>query len=65
MKVKLFYLCFFLITGCTNSGSFESIQLSNRLECSKLPPSQYDECVNRYNKSYDQYERERKEAMGD
>lgn len=65
MKVKLFYLSFFLITGCTNSGSFESMQLSNRFECSKQPPPLYDECVNRYKESYDQYERERKEAMGD
>ena len=63
MKVKLILLIFFIIAGCSSRVAYESIQAGNRSECSKLPPSQYDECMNNANKSYDEYERERKEAI--
>ena len=64
MKVELLILIFFIITGCTNRGAYESIQARNKFECSKRPPSQYDECMKNANKTYDEYKRERKEAMG-
>ena len=64
MKVKLLILIFLFIAGCSYRGAYEAIQVSNRFECSKLPPSsQYDECMKNANKSYDEYERERKEAI--
>jgi hypothetical protein len=63
MKVKLIFLIFLIIAGCSSRGAYEGIQASNRSECSTLPPSQYDECMNNGNKSYDEYERERKEAI--
>ena len=64
MKEKLMILIFFIIAGCSSRGAYESIQTSSRFECSKLPPSQYDECMKNADKSYDEYERERKEALG-
>ena len=63
MKVKLIFLIFLIIAGCSSRVAYEGIQASNRSECSKLPPSQYDKCMNNANKSYDEYERERKEAI--
>jgi hypothetical protein len=53
----------FILTGCSNSSIYNGIQASNQFECSKLPPSQYDECMQTTDKSYDEYERERKEAL--
>jgi hypothetical protein len=38
---------------------YEGIQTSNRQECVMLPPSQYDECMERNALSYEEYERER------
>ena len=53
------------LAGCSNRGVYEGIQVSNRNECFKLPPSpQYDECMENANISYDEYERKRKEALG-
>lgn len=63
MKAKLILLIFFTIAGCSNRVAYDGFQASNRSECTKLPSSQYDECMNNYNKSYDDYERERKEAV--
>jgi len=63
MKLKLIFLIFFILAGCSGRVAYEGIQASNRSECSTLPPSQYDECMNNTNKSYDEYERERKEAI--
>ena len=63
MKIILLSLCACVVMGCSNQGAYESIQISNRLECSKLPESQYDECMTNTNKSYNDYERERQEIL--
>jgi len=47
------------IGACSNKSVYDSIQLNNRNECAKLPPSQFDECMERSNKSYEEYKRER------
>jgi len=67
MKVIPLFLVVFVLVGCSNRGVYGGIQTSNRNECSKLPPSpsQYDECMENANKSYDEYERERKEALSE
>lgn len=64
MKVTpLILISLIILVGCSNRGAYEGIQAGNRFECSKLPPSQYDECMKNANKSYEEYERERKEAI--
>jgi hypothetical protein len=51
-----------LLAACSTRGVYEGIQTSNRQECGMLPPSQYDECMERNALSYEEYERERKAA---
>lgn len=46
-------------SACTYRGSYEAIQQSNRQECGKVPPSQYDECLAEANRSFDEYQRQR------
>jgi hypothetical protein len=58
------FFALLVLSSCSNRGVYEGIQASNRNECSKLPPSQYDECMEKANKSFTEYERERKEAIG-
>ncbi len=65
MKVFFLSIAFLMVIGCSSRGAYEGIQVSNRVECSKLPPSQYDECMENANISYDEYERKRQEAIGD
>lgn len=52
------------ITGCSSRQIYDSVQYNQRNECMKLPGSQYDECMERVNKPFDQYEKERNEALG-
>ena len=63
MKIYLTVI-FTLLTGaCSNKAIYDNIQLNNRQQCAKLPPSQYDECIAHYSKTYDEYEKERKEVI--
>ncbi len=63
MKAIPLFLTLLVLAGCSNRGVYEGVQASNRIECAKLPPSQYDDCMASANKPYDEYERERKEAL--
>ncbi len=63
MQKPIFFILLFAFIGCSNRGAYEGIQASNRFECSKLPPSQYEDCMEQANKSYDEYEQERKEVI--
>jgi hypothetical protein len=53
-----------LFVGCSNKAVYDNIQFNNRKECNKVPPSQYEECIDRSSKSYEEYGRERKEVIG-
>ena len=66
MKVIPLFLVLIALASCSNRGVYEGIQAGNRNDCLKLPPSQYDECMENANVSYDEYEleRERKKALG-
>lgn len=61
MFIPMFVL---LLVGCSNKAVYDSIQYNNRNECNKVPPSQYDECIERASKPYEEYKREREEAIG-
>lgn len=52
-----------LAAGCSSKEVYENIQYSNRLDCSYVPPAQYDECLDSTNQSYDEYERERQAVV--
>ena len=65
MKKLLVLLVVFSIAGCSNKAVYENIQINNRNACLKVPQSQYEECLERSNKSYEEYERERKEVLGE
>ncbi len=64
MKFIPLFLVLGFLYACTYRGAFEGIQASNRIECSTLPPAQYDECMQDNDVSYDEYERERKQVLG-
>ncbi|OFE12160.1 hypothetical protein PHACT_02610 [Pseudohongiella acticola] len=64
IALLLIVACLLALSGCSNRGVYEGIQASNRLECHRLPPSQFDDCMQRANKSFNEYERERQAATG-
>lgn len=49
--------------ACSQKSVYEGIQAGERNACLKEPESQYDDCMQRANKSYDEYKRERDEAL--
>lgn len=51
------------LAGCSNRAVYENMRIHERNECFKEPPSLYEECLERVNKPFDRYERERKELL--
>ncbi|MEM6581955.1 MAG: hypothetical protein AAF699_11810 [Pseudomonadota bacterium] len=50
-----------VLSACTNQAWYDGIQQHQQLECSKLPGSQYDECMKEVSQPYSEYEREYRE----
>lgn len=63
MKIQFLIATLLIVAGCSSRGAYEGIQASNRIECSKRPPSQYEECMTNANTSYDEYKRKREAAI--
>ncbi len=51
------------ISACSNRAVYENIRIHQRNECLKESPPRYDECIGPAKKSFDQYQRERKEVL--
>ena len=51
--------------GCSGKSVYEGVQARNRNQCYSLPPSQKEECLQRENKSYEEYERDRQEILSE
>ncbi len=64
MKLVPMLLVLVLFSGCSNRGIYQGFQTSKQMECSTLPRSEYQECMENARKPYDEYERERKKALG-
>lgn len=50
-------------TACGNRAMYDNLRLHQRNQCYKEPPSNYEACMERANKSYEKYERERNELL--
>lgn len=61
MNKLLVILVMFGVAGCSNKAIYDNFRLNERNKCANEPPSTYLECIERTNKSYEEYERERKE----
>jgi len=64
MSKLLMVLLMFGIAGCSNKTIYDTFLIVERNKCAKEPSSTYFECIERTNKSYEEYERERKEILG-
>ena len=51
------------LSGCSSRALFENAQHNKRNECQRLPPSQYDECMERARQTYDEYRKAREEVI--
>jgi len=65
MNKLLLLLIVFSLAGCSNKAIYDNVQINKRNACIKVPESQYEECIERANISYEEYERGRKEVVGE
>ncbi len=52
-----------LLGGCSSRDMYDAMQDQRREACRNGPPSDYEQCMGRYNIGYDQYEKERQERL--
>lgn len=50
-----------LLVACSNKAVYSNIQHNQRLECEKLPPSQYEDCMAESGGSFEAYQQQRDE----
>lgn len=64
MAIKLLMiLVVFGVSGCSSKAIYDETRRHQRYECMKEPPSAYSECIERTDKTYEEYERQRKELL--
>lgn len=54
-----------LLQSCNKELAYEAVRSNQKFECQKLPPPQYDECMERLGDSYDEYNKKREELNVD
>lgn len=52
-----------VLSSCSSEATYQGFQRSNLNECETLPLSQYEACVEAASRSFDEYQREREEAL--
>jgi hypothetical protein len=64
INISFLTLLFITFSGCTNKELYESTQPKhNENECRQRPPHEYEKCIKQKGKSYEEYEKERKEVI--
>lgn len=66
-RFKVIAACCFAIaiSGCTSKQLYNAVQQNRIQACSKELPQDQEACKQRYEKSYEDYERDRQEVMDD
>jgi len=53
-----------MLVSCSGPrGAYESIQTAQRSECLYMAGDEYNKCIEKYSKPYDEYKRERDEIL--
>ena len=65
MKLSVLLVVVLFMAACSNRAVYENVQISKRNECATLPQPQYESCMKETSKTYNEYERERKELLDD
>lgn len=52
-----------LLTSCSTANWYQGAKASGEAKCRELPPGQYEECMRGYDKTYNEYTKQREEAI--
>ena len=47
--------------ACTNREVYDAIQTREQIKCQEVPPSEYEQCMERTNTSYETYQKQRRD----
>jgi len=61
----LMLTCFVILSGCTNKALYNAIQQNRLHACKEELPQNQQACEAAYEKSYEDYERERQKVLKD
>jgi len=59
----IFTVALLVAAGCSNRGMYNNVQTNNLRDCDQYLGQKREECRARFQKSYDDYERERQEVL--
>lgn len=59
----LFLVALAGLSACSNRAIYENLRIQQQNDCLKEPPGQYEACVERSEKPYEEYRRERERAL--
>jgi len=62
MRIIFSVIIFLLVSACSNKQVYDAVQANQRSQCSELPPVEYQECRQKEQVSYEQYQEERKKV---
>ncbi|MBU2069954.1 MAG: hypothetical protein KKE08_18905 [Gammaproteobacteria bacterium] len=63
MKTTLTLCLLLCLTACSNKAVYQDLQRNKRNECLQAPPAEYDRCMRSMDMSYEEYERQRQQAL--
>lgn len=63
ISIFLMLLSILFVPGCSSRQWYETVHQNQRLQCQKVPYSEYAECMERANETYDSYKQKRDEAV--
>lgn len=53
------------IQACSTRQWYETVHQNQKLQCQKLPPSEYAGCMEQANEAYDKYKQKRDEVINE
>ncbi|WP_397472365.1 hypothetical protein [Rheinheimera sp.] len=63
MKTVVLTLMLLFIASCSNKAAYQNLQQNKRNECMRAPAAEYDKCMQNMAQSYEEYERQRQQAL--
>ena len=61
-KTLLYLTTALHLISCTNQQLYNEIQRNEQSRCEKLPPADYDRCIEDHNESYSDYKKKREQV---
>lgn len=63
MKTTALIILLLFVASCSNKAAYQNLQQNKRNECMRAPAAEYDKCMQSMAQSYEEYERQRQQAL--